>query len=66
MAGRAIGQAFHFPASSAAVTMIVPEKEPFPGSRTEPDDAGHHYHCRSPAGAFLFAILPVQVCWRWI
>jgi DHA3 family macrolide efflux protein-like MFS transporter len=60
MVGRAIGQAFHFPASSAAVTMIVPEKELSRAAGLNQMMQGIITIAGPPAGAFLFAILPVQ------
>jgi DHA3 family macrolide efflux protein-like MFS transporter len=60
MVGRAIGQAFHFPASTAAVTMIVPEKELSRAAGLNQMMQGVITIAGPPAGAFLFGILPVQ------
>lgn len=60
MAGRAIGQSFHFPASTAAVTMIVPEKDLTRAAGLNQSLQGVITIAGPPAGAFLFGILPVQ------
>lgn len=60
MVGRAIGQAFHFPASTAAVAMIVPEKDLPRAAGLNQMMQGVITIAGPPAGAFLFGILPIQ------
>ncbi len=60
MAGRAVGQAFHFPASMAAVTMIVPERDLSRAAGLNQMLQGAITIAGPPAGAFLFSLLPVQ------
>ncbi|PPD58060.1 MFS transporter [Dehalogenimonas etheniformans] len=60
MAGRAVGQAFHFPASMAAVTMIVPKKDLTRAAGLNQMIQGVITIAGPPAGAFLFGILPIQ------
>jgi DHA3 family macrolide efflux protein-like MFS transporter len=60
MAGRAIGQSFHYPASAAAVTMIVPEKDLTRAAGMSQMLQGIISIAGPPAGAFLFGILPIQ------
>ena len=62
MAGRAIGQAFHFPspAATAAVAMIVPGKDLQRAAGLNQMMQGIITIAGPPAGAFLFGILPIQ------
>jgi MFS transporter, DHA3 family, macrolide efflux protein len=60
MVGRAIGQAFHFPAATAAVAMIVPEKDLQRAAGLNQMMQGIITIAGPPAGAFLFGILPIQ------
>ncbi len=60
MAGRAIGQSFHYPASAAAVTMIVQEKNLTRAAGLNQIIQGIISIAGPPAGAFLFGILPIQ------
>jgi MFS transporter, DHA3 family, macrolide efflux protein len=60
MASRAIGQSFHFPASTAAVAMIVPEKDLPRAAGLNQMMQGVITIAGPPAGALLFGLLPVQ------
>jgi DHA3 family macrolide efflux protein-like MFS transporter len=60
MGARSIGQTFHFPASQAAVTMIVPEKDLTRAAGLNQTMQGVITIAGPPAGAFLFGILPIQ------
>jgi DHA3 family macrolide efflux protein-like MFS transporter len=60
MAGRAIGQAFQFPAMMAAVSNIVPEKDLARASGLTQTLQGIITIAAPPAGAFLMEALPMQ------
>ncbi len=61
MAGRAIGQAIHFPAMQASIPMIVPEKHLARAAGLNQSLQGLVTVIGPPAGALLLGFVPMQV-----
>ena len=60
MAGRAIGQAIHFPAMQASIPMIVPEKHLARAAGLNQSLQGMVTVLGPPAGALLLGLVPMQ------